>query len=100
MNSVINTNITISIYIYIWVVVKIMVPFWVPIIARPLIFRVPLKGTIILITTHINFQINKIVKAILFSARLRLSEKHLSELEAGSQFFFPEFRVHVGGFRV
>ena len=28
----------------IWVVVKIMVPFWVPIIIRPLIFRVPKKG--------------------------------------------------------
>ena len=30
--------------ISIWVVVKIMVPFWVPIIIRPLIFRVPKKG--------------------------------------------------------
>ena len=28
----------------IWLVVKIMVPFWVPIIIRPLIFRVPKKG--------------------------------------------------------
>ena len=28
----------------IWVVVKIMVPFWVPIIIRHLIFRVPRKG--------------------------------------------------------
>ena len=28
----------------IWVVVKIMVPFWVPIIIRHLIFRVPKKG--------------------------------------------------------
>ena len=27
-----------------WLVVKIMVPFWVPIIIRPLIFRVPKKG--------------------------------------------------------
>ena len=27
-----------------WVVVKIVVPFWVPIIIRPLIFRVPKKG--------------------------------------------------------
>ena len=35
-----------------WVVIKIMVPFWVPIIIRPLIFWVPQKGTIILITTH------------------------------------------------
>ena len=24
-----------------WVVVKIMVPFWIPIIIRPLIYRVP-----------------------------------------------------------
>ena len=29
---------------YIWVDVKIMVPFWVPIIIRHLIFRVPKKG--------------------------------------------------------
>ena len=29
---------------YIWVVLKIMVPFWIPIIIRPLIFRVPKKG--------------------------------------------------------
>ena len=28
----------------IWVVVKMMVPFWVPIIVRHLIFRVPKKG--------------------------------------------------------
>ena len=28
----------------IWVVVKIMVPFWVPIIIRHLLFRVPQKG--------------------------------------------------------
>ena len=27
-----------------WVVVKIMVPFWVPIILRHLILRVPKKG--------------------------------------------------------
>ena len=32
------------IYIYVWVVVKIMVPFWVPIIIRPLKFEVPKKG--------------------------------------------------------
>ena len=36
---------------YGWLV-KIMVPFWVPIIIRPLIFRVPKKKTIILTTTH------------------------------------------------
>ena len=30
--------------IYIWVVVKIMVPLWIPIMIRPLIFRVPKKG--------------------------------------------------------
>ena len=29
---------------YIWVVVKMMVPFWIPIIIRHLIFRVPKKG--------------------------------------------------------
>ena len=38
----------------IWVVVKIMVPFWFPIIIRHLIFRVPKKGIIILTTTHIS----------------------------------------------
>ena len=27
-----------------WVVVKIMIPFWIPIIIRHLIFRVPKKG--------------------------------------------------------
>ena len=31
-------------YIYTWVVVKIMVPFWVLIIIRHLLFRVPEKG--------------------------------------------------------
>ena len=35
------------------VVVKIMVPFWVPIKIRHLLFRVPPKGTIILTTTPI-----------------------------------------------
>ena len=29
---------------HIWVVVKIMAPFWVPIIIRHLLFRVPKKG--------------------------------------------------------
>ena len=31
-------------FMLIWVVVKIMVPFWIPSIIRPLIFRVPKKG--------------------------------------------------------
>ena len=36
---------TIRIYVgVIWVVVKIMAPFWIPIIVRHLIFRVPNKG--------------------------------------------------------
>ena len=43
---------------HIWVVVKIMAPFWIPIIIRHLIFRVPKKGTIILTTTHITFSIS------------------------------------------
>ena len=38
-----------------WVVVKIMVPFWVPIIIRPLIFRVPQKRARILTTTLMFF---------------------------------------------
>ena len=29
---------------FMWVVVKIMAPFWIPIIIRPLIFRVPKRG--------------------------------------------------------
>ena len=37
----------------IWVVVKLMALFWIPIIIRPLIFRVPQKGTIILTTNHL-----------------------------------------------
>ena len=32
---------------------RVAVPFWVPIIIRHLLFRVPKKGTIILTTTHI-----------------------------------------------
>ena len=35
------------------VVVRIMVPSWIPIIIRHLLFRVPKKGTIILATTHL-----------------------------------------------
>ena len=31
----------VRVYTHTWVVVKIMVPFWIPIIIRPLIFRVP-----------------------------------------------------------
>ena len=30
--------------LYLWEVVKIMVPFWVPIIIRHLLFTVPKKG--------------------------------------------------------
>ena len=40
-----------------WVVVKIAVPFWVPIILRHLLFRVPQKGTIILTTTQVGFRV-------------------------------------------
>ena len=36
-----------------WLVVKIMVPFWVPIITRHLLFRVAQKGTLILTTAHV-----------------------------------------------
>ena len=38
---------------FIWVVVKIMVPFWVPIVIRHLIFRVPQQGTTISTATHL-----------------------------------------------
>ena len=33
-----------QVFVTIWVVVKIMVPFWVLIIIRHLLFRVPKKG--------------------------------------------------------
>ena len=32
-----------------------MVPFWIPIIRRHLIFRVPKNGTMILTTTHMGY---------------------------------------------
>ena len=35
---------SICMYVYIWVVVKIMVPFWVLIIIRHLLFGVPQRG--------------------------------------------------------
>ena len=41
----------------VWVVVKIMVPFWVPITIWHLIFRVPKKGIIILTSTHILYRV-------------------------------------------
>ena len=37
-----------------WVVVKTTVPFWISIIRRHLIIRVPKKGIIILTATHIS----------------------------------------------
>ena len=37
-----------------WVVVKIMVPFWVPLNIRCRIIIGTQKGTIILTTTHVN----------------------------------------------
>ena len=42
----------------IWLVVKIMVPFWIPIIIRHLIFRVPKKGTKVLTTTHLGLSLH------------------------------------------
>ena len=33
-----------SIILFMWVVVKVMVPFWIPIIVQHLMFRVPKKG--------------------------------------------------------
>ena len=39
----------------IWAVVKMMVHFWIPIILRHLILRVPQKGPISLTTTHLGF---------------------------------------------
>ena len=41
-----------------WVVVKVMVPFWVPIIIRHLLFTQ--KGTIILTTTHLKSPENQL----------------------------------------
>ena len=46
-----------------WVAVKIMVPFWVLIIIRHLIFRVPQKGAIILTTTQMSSCMNPQVLA-------------------------------------
>ena len=37
-------NMEIGICRDLWVVVKITVPFWIPIIIRHLVFRVPKKG--------------------------------------------------------
>ena len=48
----------IYINMYIWVVVKIMVPFWIPIIVRHLIYRVPQKGTMILTTAYTEIRID------------------------------------------
>ena len=42
---------------YRWMVVEIVVSFWVPIIIRHLLFRVPQKGTIILTTTQVGFSV-------------------------------------------
>ena len=44
ITTIIIALITVISMVTIWVVVKIMVPFWVLIIIRHLIFRVPKKG--------------------------------------------------------
>ena len=56
----------------IWVVIKIMAPFWIPIIIRPLIFRVPQKGTIILTTNHLNYYLDAPLSRLLVLHKLAL----------------------------
>ena len=52
-------------------VVKIRVPFWVPIIIRHLLFRAPKKGPLILTTTHISAKV--------VSGDIRLMDKILHD---------------------
>ena len=56
----------------IWVVVKIIVPFWIPIIMRHLTSRVPPKGIIILTTTHIGIVEGLFLKAWALNLGLRV----------------------------
>ena len=46
-----------------WVVVKIRVPFWVPILIRHLLFRVPKKG-LISTTTHKYLCLHTYIKSL------------------------------------
>ena len=59
----------------VWVVVKIMVPFLVPMIIRHLIFRVPQKGTLILITPICRGS-RQLYKSIPKSVALRTPNAH------------------------
>ena len=58
-----------------------MVPLWIPIVIRPLIFRVPKKGTIILTTTHI---------FIFLERRVLLVHRHNAEAT-----YWGHGRIHV-----
>ena len=56
-----------------------MVPFYIPIIIRPLIFRVP-KRTIILTTTHIGIMKKKMEATIIAN---QVEKKMENEMETG-----------------
>ena len=58
ISGIIAVNYCIYIYIYIDIYMggcQNYGPFWIPILIRHLIFRVPQKGTIILTTTHMYY---------------------------------------------
>ena len=70
-----------QVFLSLWVVVKIMVPFWVPIIKRNVLFRVPQKGTIILTTTRVKAALMLRVRGfglLLVNASVESNEIHLA----------------------
>ena len=71
-----------------WVVVKIMALFWIPIIIRHLILRVPQKTIIILTTTQIN------LKAWKSEFQVRALHED-SRLAAEARSWFLRFRVNI-----
>ena len=69
-----------------WVVVKIMVPLWIPIILRHLIFRVP-KGTTILTTTHVQSRGWSKRRSRSKSWRRPAKASHAAYMQAAAAFF-------------
>ena len=57
-----------------------MVPFWVPMIIRHLIFRVPRKGTIILTTTHLGILLGSSRKRIVYHVKAVDDPKRMYQL--------------------
>ena len=74
-----------------WLVVKIMVPFWVPIITRHLLFRVAQEGTLILTTTHVTMYTPEKIKDS--RARLNLPKPEMGLGFRGLGFRGLGFRV-------